>query len=821
MKTPNTQVIGISVLLFLAVLAVFGQTAHFEFVGYDDQLYVFQNPVVQKGLSVPAIGWAFTHAQVSNWIPLTTLSHMLDCDLFGLRAGGHHLVNVLWHAANAVLLFLVLRQMTGSLWRNAFVAAIFAVHPLRAESVAWVSERKDVLSGFFFLLTIAAYVRHARQPSRAKYLLVIALFTAGLLAKSMVATLPFVLLLLDYWPLGRMHDRHEFFRLLVEKIPLFVLSVVACVTAAMMPGLLVPDRVPWLERVGNALVSYVIYLRQMAFPAQLAAHYPLLPGGQPWWKICLAFVLLAAVSATVVAWRQRRPALLVGWFWFLGMILPVIGLVQISSGVAHADRYTYLPEIGLAIAVAWAVGDWSLGWKHRPVVLGCCSVAVLLALAAEGYNQTSFWRNDESLWARALACTSDNRGNDFNSVAHNGLGNALAKRGNKSQAIAEYRKALQINPGYKVAHYNLGIALSDSGKTDEAVAEYRVALRLDPNYAEAHNNLGVALMADNEREDAVVEYSKALAVEPDYAEARYNLGNALLQAGNVDAAITQYRQALEVTPKDARILNNLGIALSIKGDDKGALAQYRKALAANPDFVDAHFDLGVALVKDNRLDEAATEYRQALKLNPNYAKARFGLGKVLLRKGDLEAALACFQKPAAINPPTVAIWLNLGDDLLRHEDVEEAIICYRQATEAGPRSAEAYAHFGLALSRKGDRKEAMTAWRQSLAINPDEPDIQNSLAWLLATAPDPSIRDGKKAVELAEKASQSSGGADLMALHTLAAAYAEAGRYADAAATAKRALELGMILKNSDVTAILEKEIKLYQANTPIRDASK
>ena len=695
------------------------------------------------------------------------------------------------------------------------------MHPLRAESVAWGSERKDVLSGFFFLLTLALYVRYARQPSKAGYFVVMITFTAGLLAKSMVATLPFVLLLLDYWPLGRMPDRREFFRLLLEKVPLIVLSAVACVAAAMMPGLLVTDRIPLLARIGNALVSYVIYLQQMAFPAQLAAHYPLLPGGQPWWKIGLSFVFLAAISAIVIRWRRRHPALLVGWFWFLGMTLPVIGLVQISSDVAHADRYTYLPEIGLAIAAAWGLGEWSGRWRHRPLVLGTCAVAVVFALGLEGYQQTSYWRNDQALWARALACTTDDQGNDFNSVAHNGLGNALARKGNKDQAIAEYRRALQINPGYKVAHYNLGIALFDSGRNDEAAAEYHVALRIDPNYAEAHNNLGVVLMAENQNEDALAEYRKALAIDPSYAEARYNFGNALLQAGKLQEALAQYRQALALTPKDARILNNLGIALSIKGEKSGAMAQYREALAANPDFVDAHFDLGVALAKTNQLDEAAGEYRQALKLNPNYAKARFGLGKVLLRQGDLKAALACFQKPSALAPANVATWLNLGDDLLRHEDVEEAIICYRQALQAGPGSAEVYAHLGLAYSRKGDSREAVDAWRQSLAINPEEPDIQNSMAWLLATAPDPSLRDGKRAVDLAERASQSSGGNDLMALHTLAAAYAEAGRYPEAVETAKRAIGLSALLKNGDVTAILEKEIKLYQANTPIRDTSK
>ena len=434
------QVVGVCVLLVLAVVAVFGQTAGFEFVNYDDPANVYENSVVQKGLSGQAVVWAFTHRQIGNWIPLTTLSHVLDCQLFGLRSGAHHLVNVLWHTANAVLVFLVLRQMTGSLWRSAFVAGVFAVHPLRAESVAWVSERKDVLSGFFFLLTIGAYVRHVRQPSRAGYGVMVLLFAFGLLAKSMVATLPFVLLLLDYWPLGRLHDRGEFLRRVREKIPLFALSAGTCVAAALVPQLIImdADRLPLLERIGNALVSYAVYLRQMVFPAGLAACYPYAPNGGPVWKICLAFVLVAGISAVVFARGKKRPFLLTGWLWYLGMLAPVIGIVQISSVAARADRYTYLSEIGLAMAGTWAVGDWIMGWKQQRVVLGGLMAVVLGLLALRGYIQSSYWKDSETLWTQALHCTSRN------SFAHYSLGIALLNKGEKEEAAAQFRNALEI-----------------------------------------------------------------------------------------------------------------------------------------------------------------------------------------------------------------------------------------------------------------------------------------------------------------------------------------------------------------------------------------
>ena len=442
----------VCVLLALAVLAVFGQTAGFGFVDYDDNLNVFGNPVVQQGLTGHSVGWAFTHTQVLNWIPLTTLSHMLDCQMFGLRAGGHHLVNVLWHAANAVLLFLVLRQMTGSLWRSAFVAAVFAVHPLRAESVAWVSERKDVLSVFFFLLTIGAYVRHVRRPSRAGYVAVVLLFALGLLAKSMVATLPFVLLLLDYWPLGRWQRPRQLIRLVAEKIPLLALSAGSCLSVALVPGFLQTHRPPLLERMGNALVSYTAYLRQMVFPAGLSISYQFPRHGPPIWQVCMALAVLAAVTAGVVVCRSKHPYLLVGWLWYLGMLVPVMGMVQLAL-FPQADRYSYLPGIGLLMAGTWAVADLTARWKHQRVVLGSLMAAAIGALSVCGYIQTSYWKDTESLWNHALACDPDN------TVAHFSLANEFAQHGKLDQAIAQYRQALRIDPGNPVILNSLNKAL--------------------------------------------------------------------------------------------------------------------------------------------------------------------------------------------------------------------------------------------------------------------------------------------------------------------------------------------------------------------------
>ena len=712
---------AVCVFLALAVLAVFGQTTHFEFVNYDDDKNVYQNPVVEKGLSMQAAGWAFTHPQVANWIPLTTLSHMLDCQIFGLHAGGHHLVNVLLHAATAVLLFLVLRRMTGSLWRSAFVAAVFAVHPLRAESVAWVSERKDVLSALFFMLTLGAYVRNTRKPSWTGHVAVILLFTLGLLSKSMVATLPFVLLLLDYWPLKRIADCglriEEWKPLLIEKIPLFVLATAACVATALMPDMQViltnTHRLPLLERIGNALVSYVVYLRQMAFPAGQATPYPILPNGQPPWNVCLAFVVLAAISAGVVACRKKRPWLLTGWLWYVGMLVPVIGIIQISPDAAHANRYTYLPEIGLALAGTWAVADWSAGWKQRRVILGGLMAIIIGALAICGHAQTSYWKNGETLWTRALDCTSDN------SVAHNNIGYALYQKGKVEDAIRHYKQALEINPNYAQAHFNLGVIFLKQGELDDAIAEYKQALKIDPDYMEAH----------------------------------FDLGSALALKGNLDEAIAQYRKVLEIRPE--------------------------------------------------------------------YAEADYNLGRVLLLKGDLNEAMAHLDKTNAGSPDSLARWYNLGNELLQERDWACAIVCYRQAIKINPRSADAYANLGVALSQKGETKEAMDSWQTALEINPDQVYVQNNLAWLLATAPDAALRNGAKAVALAQRASQSSGGENPFILQTLAAAYAEKGSYETAVATARRALDLAATQKAGALIAALQTEIKLYETNTPVRDVSR
>jgi len=665
------EVAGICALLVALVWCVFGQTVRFGFVNYDD-MFVTQTPEVAEGLTPHGIGWAFTHLQVGNWIPLTTLTHMMDCQLYGMWAGGHHLTNVLLHAAAVVLLFLALREMTGALWRSAFVAALFAIHPLRAESVAWVSERKDVLSGVFFMLTLWAYARYARRPeSRGSYIMALVWLALGLMSKPMLVTVPFVLILLDYWPLGRFQDASQLPGLLKEKIPFFALSGLSCVwTLFAQKGTIQPlEHISLFPRVGNALVAYVIYIAKLIHPGQLAVFYPLFKEGPGAWQVTGACLLLTALTAGAWVLRGKQPFLLVGWLWYLGMLLPVIGILQVGVQ-AYADRYTYLPQIGLCLAGTWAAVDWAGGSRHRRLALAGAGVAALSFLLVTASRQTSYWRDSVTLWTHAFDCTQDNALTRFT------LGDALAQQGRPEEAMAEYREALRINPDYVNAHNNLGLALAQQGQTEEAIAEYRQALRINPDFPEPHNNLGDALAEQGRTEEAIDEYREAVRINPAFAEAHYNLGKALARQGRTGDAIAEYREALRI----------------------------------NSEYADAHNNLGIALAQQGQTGEAIAHMEKALELQPS------------------------------------------------------------------------------SLSH------------------------QNNLAWMLATAPQASLRDGPRALELALKANQATGGSNPNIIHTLAAAYAEAGEFSDAVRTAQQALQMAEAQSNGALAGELRRELKLYEA---------
>jgi Flp pilus assembly protein TadD len=644
---------GICFVLVAAIGIIYGQTLHFEFINYDDGDLVYKNDTVQGPLTLASIFHLFTDRQVYDQTyptPLPTLSLMLDHKIYGSVPGGYHLTNVLLHTATSIFLFLALRKMTSALWPSAFAAAVFALHPLRVESVAWVAERKDILSGLFFVLTIGAYARYAGKPWHWRnYLPIPVLFALGLMSKPMLVTLPAVLLLLDYWPLRRFRnpDNGRFSiprRLILEKIPLLCLSAVSCIiTLVFMIKSMPAKPIPVSFQISNAIASIAIYVKQFFYPVNLAAFYPLPMSGYDSWHITFLLLLLAAISAAAWLMAKKCPALLVGWVWFLVMLLPVLGLVQ-SGGQAHADRFTYLPEIGLCLALAW--GCENIFPPKLFPALSITAMASLAILFRLSYMQTGYWHDSSSLWGHTLACTQKN------AVAENNLASFLISKGNYDDAITHSQKAIAIDPSFEEAQENLGLAFSSEGRFDEAIIHYREAVKLKPDYADAYNNLGMAC----------------------------------LQTGRLDDAIMAFRSAVDSRPR--------------------------------------------------HLSDEAT-------FNSN-------LGAALMLKGNTEAAIAPLQRAADLEPDSIG--------------------------------------------------------------------FQANLAWLMATSPQASIRNGGKAVELAEHAAKISGGNDPKILNILGAAYAEAGRYPDAIKAASAALQLAGQQTNSPLASLVQREISLYEAGEPYRD---
>jgi protein O-mannosyl-transferase len=573
-RAPSLRVnMAVCGFLLLAVVAVFGQSAWFDFLNYDDGAYVSQNRTIQQGIGWKAVAWSFTSFDGANWHPVTWLSHTLDCQLFGLRAGWHHAVNVALHAANSILLFILLVRMTGATWRSAMVAALFALHPLHVESVAWVAERKDVLSTLFAMLTMLAYVRYAARPSATRYVLVMVLFALGLMSKPMLVTLPFVLLLLDYWPLGRWracaagqsqrapplpanpwrgplrstHARlrpagRTAFRLVIEKVPLLVLaaasSVVTCIAQQSKGAMAMLSHEPsFPERLLNALVSYVAYLGKTVWPSQLIVFYPY-PAQRPLWQPALAAVFLIVATGIVIWCWRRLPYLAVGWFWYLGTLLPVIGLVQVGAQ-SMADRYTYIPLIGIFILGVWSIGDLTAGWRYQRTALAVSAAGVILVCMGLSTQQTADWADNQSLFTYVLSVTPDN------AAAHSSMADDLLRQNRNEEAEVHCRELARIEPKARAyAHLMWGQTLVNRNRQSEAVAHFREAIRLDPNMAIAHNNLAMALMQVGKPQEVIEHLNEAARLAPDNPEALNNLAWVLTRC--LDRKLRDSAKAVEL-----------------------------------------------------------------------------------------------------------------------------------------------------------------------------------------------------------------------------------------------------------------------------------
>jgi protein O-mannosyl-transferase len=616
----------VSLCLIAVTIGTYIQVINFDFVGFDDELYVTKNLLVQKGVSLEGLKWAFTTFHAANWHPLTWLSHMLDCELFGLDPLGHHWTNVVFHIANTLLLFIILFKMTGALWKSAIVAALFSLHPLHVESVAWVSERKDVLSTLMFLLSLAVYYRYVKNLSFKTYLLVIICFSLGLMAKPMLVTLPFVLLLLDFWPLNRFKYTNSsvlqsdntskdgfkgIYWIIFEKIPLFIPVLISCTLtffAQKSEGAVLTIEVLTIKcRIENALVSYINYVLKMIWPIKLTIFYPHPRYTLPAWQIFGASLLITSACLWAIRVAKKYPYIAVGLFWYLGTLVPVIGLIQVGEQ-AMADRYTYIPLIGLFIIVVWGASDLLKKWYYQRLFFYVFVPVMLIALSWTTFLQLRYWKN----------------------------------------GITLFEHALEINKNSSMAHNNLATALG-STNFDRAVYHYKEAVRIHPKYVTALCNLGLTLYQKGDYEQAASYYSKALEIDPQKVDTRMDLANIFFLQGNPEKAISQYREILKTDYENADAHYNLACMLAAKKKIDQAKFHYMEALRINPNHEKAHYNLGNIYFKQRKTTEAFMHYAEVIKIKPDYVQAYNKLGLILYRQGKFSKAKVLFSKALEID----------------------------------------------------------------------------------------------------------------------------------------------------------------------------
>lgn len=674
-------------VVLLGTLAIYAQLGGAQFINYDDNRYVTENPHVQSGMSLTSVKWALTSGYAENWHPLTWISHMVDCRLFGQDAGKHHLVNVGIHAASSILLFIVLRLMTGAFWRCAFVAVMFAWHPVHVESVAWIAERKDVLSTFFMMLTLLAYSGYARKPGTLKYLVTLALFALGLMSKPMLVTLPFVLLLLDFWPLQRWGSspsvasgataKKTFLNLVLEKMPFFFLSAVCSYVTYVVQSTGGTTRaldVSLVTRLVNALISYCRYAGKLFWPSNLAVFYPY-DKNPPVWQILGSMFLVAGVSAFSMAWFRKKPWLCAGWFWFLGTLVPVIGIIQVGDqGIA--DRYDYIPSIGIFIFVAWGFADFAASSGILREIVNYSAIAASITCIYLAHTQAHYWQNSETLFRHALAVAKDN----------------------------------------PTAEYNLGQALQSQNKYDEAIVCYKNTIRLDPTVYMA--------------------------------------------------------------------FNNLGFCQGIKGDLAASTNNFISAINLKPDYWPPYLNLAVVLQHLGEIDRARSVVAEAEKLAPHEPKPHFIMGTLELEKNNFAVAREELASAAALSPADPNIRVKLA----------------------------------TALSALGDTAGAISEYQTALRLKPDDLTALNNLAWIRAASYRTEFRNGNEAVALAQKACELSMNSQAFLLGTLAAAYAEAGRFTEAVETAKTARDTARAAGQDEIAAANERLMQTYQKGKAFHD---
>lgn len=751
----------ISAGLFLLLLIAFEPIRHNDFIYYDDDKYITENSHIQSGFNCGSVIWAFTSFQNANWHPLTWLSHMLDIELFGLNPPGHHLHNLLLHITSTILLFWLLYRMTRNIWPAAFVAMLFGIHPLRVESVAWASERKDVLSMLFFMLTVAAYLYYVRQKEIKRYLLVLLCFALGLMAKPMLVTLPFVLLLLDFWPLERIHevswqnspisqtcDSHtkshrsaSLTNLFIEKIPFFFLVIVSCIItyAAQISGGSV-GHVNFYARISNSIIGYITYLIKTFRPSGLVVLYPYPSTPYAPWLLGTALTSLLIITAAAILARRKYPCLITGWFWYLITLVPVIGLVRIGMQSA-ADRYTYLPSIGLYIMFVWFTDAFCSRRKLYLMTRWILTVLIAAVLIVYTRAQLTYWKDSVSLFEHTLATT------------HNNF----------------------------VIHNNLGRSLFIKGKIDQALVHFETAAEMDPGFYPAYLNIALVKIKQQKHNEAMTYLQKTLNIVPDNAGANLAMGQFLLEQQQLEQALKYFRRVLQAKPDTAEAYYNIGTILATQGENEQAARAYEQAIRYQQNYYNAYNNLGAVRVQQGLLDEAVLCFEQSIKINPKYAPPYRNIGLILQIQGQDAKAVFYFQTALSMSPQDIA------------------------------------ANYGLACSlhKIGRLQEALQFYRISLTLNPDSSDTLNRLAWILSTSSDIQFQNPSDAVSLARKACELTSYEDFESLDTLSAAYAAAGLFKEAIETAQKAVTLAHTAGRTDMVADISDRLKLYQSGKP------
>ena len=587
------------------------------------------------GINHDSTIWAFSFEDKSKtyWHPLSWLSHMLDVKIYGLNPGQHHLTNVIFHVLNTLLLFLALHRMTGSIWQPAFVAALFAIHPINVESVAWVAQRKNVLSTFFCMLTLLTYAFYNEKPGVARYIAMFFFYAMGLLAKPMIITLPFVLLLLDNWPLHRVNllqpdsDRWRIsFQLILEKIPLFLLSGISIYLAsASLHGIgsyKSLQFIPIMLRLANATVSYIKYIAKMIWPQNLAVFYPY-PNEVPIYQTLGALLILVCLTIFFIIAYKKHAYVMIGWAWFLGTLVPVIGLIQAGLWPAMADRWAYIPMIGLFIIAAWGLSDLSMYFRQKNSVLILCMIITVCLLMIVTRNQVGYWKTSVTLFKHAVAVTENNF------IAHNNLGHGLLRQGETAKAIDHFKRSLEISPRFEKAHFSMGLALSEQGKLKEALQFYSNAVQIKSDFAEVYNAIGIALYHLGKLDEAVTNYLQAIRINPEFAEAYNNLAKSLFELGKHDEAFTNHLNAIKADPQFEEAYNSLGISMYRLGKPDKALRNYIQAIKINPEFAEAYNNAGAALIRMGKTQKAVAFFLKAVKIDPDYVAAQNNLKKTL------------------------------------------------------------------------------------------------------------------------------------------------------------------------------------------------